>query len=95
MPFNTTKGTRATAIILFAAVMLHPALAWAHCDDDTIDVVSPNGDLVILYSGETYNVDSGDEVTAAGWMENEDVLVCGDVMINRDESGERVGISPH
>jgi hypothetical protein len=57
--------------------------------------VSEDGDLIVLVSGEAYDVMAGDEVTAALWQEGDDVLVCDGTIINKDESGEKIEVTPH
>ena len=65
---------------------------WAACDEDTIETVSPDGDLIVLASGQTYDVAPGDDVTAAVWQEGDDVLICEDTII---DNGEYVDVTPH
>ena len=48
----------------------------------------------ILTSGESYDVMAGDTATAAQWHEGDDVLVCGDTIINKDEHGEKIEVTP-
>jgi hypothetical protein len=79
----------ATIVAMFS----HPTLA--SCDEDTIDKVSHDGDLIILNSGESYDVDAGDDVTASLWTEGDDVVICGYTMINKDQQGEKIGVTPH
>ena len=71
----------------------HPATA--SCDEDTIDTVSEDGDFIVLSSGDSFDVASGDEATASTWNEGDSVLMCGDVIINKDDSGAKVGVAPH
>lgn len=82
------------AIVILLAAFASPALAG--CDEDTIDTVSSDGDLIVLASGEQYDVDAGDESTSASWQEGDNVLVCGgDVIIDKDEGGEQVDVTLH
>jgi hypothetical protein len=83
----------ALLLLLFACSLAEPA--WAACDDDTIDTLSEDGDLIVLSSGESYDVAPGDETTASTWQEGDDVLVCGGTIINKDENGEKIEVTPH
>jgi hypothetical protein len=83
----------ALLLLLIACSLSEPA--WAACDDETIDTISEDGDLIVLSSGESYDVAPGDEGTASTWQEGEDVLVCGDTIINKDENGEKIEVTPH
>jgi D-lyxose ketol-isomerase len=71
------------------------APAWAACDEDTIETVSEDGDLIILTSGQDYDVTPGDDATASLWLEGQSVLVCGDTIINKDDDDEQVEVTPH
>ena len=86
---------RAKLLFLIIIVALVPHPAFAGCDADTIETISEDGDLIVLQSGLSYDVDLTDQSTAAQWSENEDVLVCDDKIINKDENGEAVGVSQH
>ena len=86
---------RAKLLFLIIIVALPPHPAFAGCDADTIETISEDGDLIVLQSGLSYDVDLTDQSTAAQWSENEDVLVCDDKIINKDENGEAVGVSEH
>ena len=68
---------------------------FAACEEDTIETISSDGDLIILQSGASYDVASGDESTASGWQEGDDVLICGETMIDKDQGSEQVEITPH
>jgi len=86
---------RAIAILTAVALLALVRPALAACDEDTIDTISDEGDLIVLDSGDSYDVDLGDEGTALGWSEGDDVLVCDATIVNKDEDGERVSVSPH
>ena len=86
---------RAKLLFLIIIVALAPHPAFAGCDADTIETISEDGDLIVLQSGLSYDVDLTDQSTAAQWSEHEDVLVCDDKIINKDENGEAVGVSQH
>jgi hypothetical protein len=81
------------SVIALVALSAHGALA--ACDEDTIDEISEDGDLIVLSSGNSYDVDAGDESTASSWTENNDVLICDDAMINKDQNGEKISVTPH
>jgi hypothetical protein len=49
----------------------------------------------VLSSGDEYDVSPDYEATAALWMEGDDVLVCGNTIINKDRGGKRVKAKPH
>jgi len=59
-----------TMLVLIALVQP----SWAACDEDTIETISGDGDLIVLHSGQEYDVDSSDEATASTWSEGDDVL---------------------
>jgi hypothetical protein len=40
-----------------------------------------------------YQVDGGDTVDTRLWLSAEDVLICDDVMINKDEQGEKASVT--
>jgi hypothetical protein len=86
------RGWLALAVLL-TAFLATPA--WAACDKDTIDTLSDDGDLIVLTSGGSYDVDPGDQSTASGWSEGDDVLVCGNKIIDKDQGGERVEVREH
>ena len=86
---------RAAMLICAVALLITAAPAMASCDEDTIDTVSSDGDLVILSSGDAFDVAAGDDATASTWNEGDSVLMCGDVIINKDDSGAKVAVSPH
>ena len=76
---------RSRLILLITVGLSLASPAFAACDEESIDTVSEDGDLIILASGEAFNVMAGDEATAALWQAGDDVLVCGDTIINKDE----------
>jgi hypothetical protein len=62
------------------------------CDEDMISTVSSEGAVIVMLSGAVYRVDIGDRLDSALWLPPADVLVCDDRIINKDESGESVGV---
>ena len=91
--WETQLRTTSAALALGMIVAATPAIA--ACDEDSIETVSSDGDLIALSSGQEYDVAGGDEATAAAWAEGDDVLMCGDTMIDKDENGERIDVTPH
>jgi hypothetical protein len=85
--------SRLALLVLVCISMAAPA--WSACDDDTIETISDDGDLITLTSGESYDVAPSDQSTAALWQEGDDVLVCDDTIVNKDENGEKIGVTPH
>jgi hypothetical protein len=47
----------------------------------------------IMQSGHVYKVDSVDSVDTQLWLSGDDVLICGDMMINKDEQGEKASVT--
>jgi hypothetical protein len=86
---------RAASLVCAITILMTAAPAMASCDEDTIDTVSEDGDVIILSSGDAFDVAAGDDATASTWNEGDNVLMCGDVIINKDDSGAKVGVSPH
>ena len=49
-----------------------------------------------MQSGHVYKVDSVDSVDSMDaqlWLSGDDVLICGDMMINKDEQGEKASVT--
>jgi hypothetical protein len=65
------------------------------CEEDSIDTISQDGDLIVLASGERYDVRTEDQATAALWQEGDDVLVCGRTIIDKDQGNERIRVRRH
>jgi hypothetical protein len=80
---------------VFIAGLISQTPAMAGCEEDTIETVSSDGDMIVLESGEAYDVAPGDTATASLWQEGESVLVCGDTIIDKDQNGDKVEVSPH
>jgi len=63
------------------------------CDDDTIYEVSDDGSIVTMLSGAVFQVtDPVDRVDTALWMTSDDVLICDNKIINKDEDGETASV---
>ncbi len=74
------------ALVVFAGVQ-----ARASCDEEDIDTVSSDGEILELLDGSVWR--SLDPATSSTWLSAETVLVCNDdVMINKDENGEKVDV---
>ena len=75
------------ALVVFAAAVQ----ARASCDEEDIDTVSSDGEIIELLDGSVWR--SLDPATSSTWLSAETVLVCNDdVMINKDENGEKVDV---
>ena len=58
-------------------------------DDDAVDVVSSDGEHIIMQSGQVY--ESDDPGTSSTWQSGDDVVITpDDTIINTDEGGESV-----
>jgi hypothetical protein len=81
-------------IVLAIASQSSPSFAQS-CEDDTIQSVSDDGSIIILYSGATYAVHPADQSDTMSWVPADDVLVCndGELIINKDENGEKAEFS--
>jgi len=63
-----------------------PSLA---SEDDAVDIVSSDGDHIIMQSGQVY--ESDDPGTSSTWQSGDDVVITpDDTIINTDEGGESV-----
>ena len=80
------------AVFLLFALMSTPSYA-ASCDEDSIQSVSDDGAIIIMLSGAVYQVDDPTEmIDTSLWLVADDVLVCDDKIINKDENGEHASI---
>lgn len=87
---GATMGKLIALELLLLGLLCTPAAAG--CEQDTIRSVVDDGGVIVLLSGQIYQVDSVDKIDSALWLTAEDVLVCDDKMINIDEDGENVAI---
>ena len=62
------------------------------CDEASIDTAADEGSLITTMSGIEYHVMGGDESTSETWLSADDILVCGDKIIDKSENGETVEI---
>lgn len=62
------------------------------CDEDTIKSVSSDGSILVMISGAVYEVDSVNRVDTQIWLPSDDVLICDDEIINKDENGEKASV---
>jgi hypothetical protein len=72
-----------------AALVTLCTAAHAACDEDTID--SANNGILVMQSGHVYKARFSSDTV--GWMSTEDVLICGDQMVNKDENGETADVT--
>jgi hypothetical protein len=63
------------------------------CDEASIDHISTNGDIIELDDGTEWEVSPRDQAVALSWTEGDDVLVCNDKIINKDEDGEKITVT--
>ncbi len=88
---------RAGFVLVTAGCFLAAAVAAAPareaCDDDSIETIAPDGDLIVLASGGKYDVALADQSEL--WQEDDDVLVCGRTMIDKDHGNERIRVREH
>lgn len=61
-----------------------------NCDDDAIQTVGHDGEILVMMTGAVYKVDASDVSTSAIWLSTDDVLICDDKIVNKDENGESV-----
>ena len=80
-------------VAVAAAALAFAAPALAACDEDSLETVSGDGDILIMQSGHIYRVGSGDTVDTQLWVSGDDVLICDDEMINKDERGEKASVT--
>lgn len=57
-----------------------------------ISSISSGGEIVILEDRSVWQVDSVDTIDTSLWLPTEDIIICGNTMINVD-NGEKVGVS--
>jgi hypothetical protein len=69
--------------------------ASAACVKDSIVVVLPDQDLIMLDTSGKYVISGADLVTAAHWQIGDAVLVCGDTIINKDWDDEKIQVTLH
>jgi hypothetical protein len=70
------------------------ATGTAHaCDEASIDHISANGDIIELDDGTEWEVSPGDQTTVLSWSEGDDVLVCNNKIINKDEDSEKIDVA--
>lgn len=76
-------------LVLIAALFFAGAAAAHACDEDTIE--SANNGILVMQSGHVYKAHFSSDIT--GWMGMDDVLICDDRMVNKDENGETADVS--
>lgn len=60
------------------------------CDDDSIETVGDDGAILEMLSGAVYRVQDYDTATSSIWLTADDVLICGNKIIDKDEDGDTV-----
>lgn len=82
----------ALGLVVVVVLAVPGAHLWASgCDEEDIDTVSDDGEIIELTDGSVWR--SLDPATSATWLASETVLVCNDdVMINKDENGEKIDV---
>lgn len=69
-----------------------PPNGGSSCDEATLQWKSENGDWIGTDDGLKYHVMGGDEPTVMGWTNADDLRICGDTIIDVDDSGSQVDI---
>ncbi|HEU5336584.1 MAG TPA: hypothetical protein VFU27_11500, partial [Terriglobales bacterium] len=79
-------------VVAFVVLFLLSLPLLASCDEEDINTVAKDGEIIVLTDGSAW--ESDDPGTSSTWLSADTVLVCNDaVMINKDEDGERVGVT--
>jgi hypothetical protein len=81
------------ATIPIVANIILGAPSSAACEKDSLEIISKNGGVLKMRSGHVYRVDADNIGDTQLWLSGEDVLICRDTMINKDEHGERAGVT--
>jgi hypothetical protein len=68
--------------------MLTTGISYASCDTDTITSNSDDGKILIMMDGSVW--ESLEPSTSLTWQPMDDILECGEKIINTDEDGESV-----
>ena len=79
------------SLILAIGILLLTNQAKA-CDEASIDHISANGDIIELDDGTEWEVGAGNETSVLSWSEGDDVLVCNDSIIHKDD-GEKIDVT--
>jgi hypothetical protein len=74
---------------LAALAVLSTPVAASDCEEDSLQTVSEGGEILIMLSGSVFQVEGGDTVDTQLWLSADDVIICGNTMINKDENGEK------
>jgi len=65
------------AFLLFAMLLFGFNVSYsANCKDDTLWEVSRDGEILIMLSGEVYEVLHGDEIDSQLWLPPSEVIIC-------------------
>ncbi len=80
------------ARVLIMVIVSEQACAYS-CENDSIESVSDTGSILLMVSGEVYEVGAGDTAYTQFWLTDDDVLVCDDSeIINNDDNGEKTAV---
>jgi hypothetical protein len=93
MRIGWLAGALAMSITLGVAGLSPAAARGGACDEDTIQSVSRDGSILVMLSGAVYRVSNLDRIDSMLWLPSDDVLVCGNKIINTDEDGEKVEVT--
>jgi hypothetical protein len=88
---------------MVAALGLAASPAFGACDQDTINVVTSDGEVLITTSGQMYGVLAGYDFYSKVWLHAETIVICEDALVwfegerrmiyaivNKDENNEHV-----
>lgn len=96
------EKARRTLLVSLSWLLMFGHASARNCDDDSIQEVSESGEIIVMLSGQVFQVLAGDEVDSSLWLPAEDVLICETPVtvqgktyvmydiINTEESGEKV-----
>jgi len=65
--------------------------SFADCSSDYIKSKASDGSVVILESGDAWEIDQIDRITSRLWLPMDDVIVCDNDSIIHKDDGEKVG----
>jgi hypothetical protein len=88
---------------IVAALGLAASPAFGACNQDTINLVTSSGEVLITVSGQMYHVLPGDDFYSEVWLPAETIVICEDALVwfegaprmvyaivNKDEKNEHV-----
>jgi hypothetical protein len=79
---------RAAAILCLIVLMIpFHVLARADCEDGHwIDSVTDDGSIIKLEDGSIWEVMDGDTIDSQLWLPTSNIMICGNKLINTDDS---------